>query len=181
MDIKLAERLSKSRFVPKEFRGQPEDLYFVLDFVERLKGEVSLLQALRGIYFSNGEPSMKAHLLLSIINNEKISPFKGGITWKVKKTEDDLEVTASVTTKGEVQSETLKLSDAKKAYFRNTIWETHPEYMLKIRTATLLTRTWASYLLTGLSTEDELLDINGNNNNKNSINNYEQVHSLLNK
>ena len=121
MDIKLAERLSKSRFVPKEFRGQPEDLYFVLDFVERLKGEVSLLQALRGIYFSNGEPSMKAHLLLSLINNEQISPFKGGVTWKVNKTEDDLEVTASVETKGEVQSETLKLSVAKRAYFRNNL------------------------------------------------------------
>ena len=118
MDIKLAERLSKSRFVPKEFRGQPEDLYFVLDFVERLKGEVSLLQALRGIYFSNGEPSMKAHLLLSLINNEQISPFKGGVTWKVNKTEDDLEVTATITRKkGGVQNETLKLSDAKKGLF----------------------------------------------------------------
>lgn len=178
MDI---ERLSKSRFIPKEFRGQPEDLYFVLDFVRQLEGEVSLLQALRGIYFSGGEPSMKAHLLLSLINNEKISPFRGGVTWKVnKKTEGDLEVTASVTIKGKVQSETLRLSDAKKAYFRNTVWETHPEYMLKIRTATLLTRTWASSLLAGLLTEDELIDINGNNN-KNPINNYEQVRSLLNQ
>ena len=156
-----SERLSKSRFISRDFRGKPEDIQYVLDFVRNVGG-VSTLQALGGIYFKDDEPCMKAHLLLSLANNPQVSPFEGGIRWKVDKREHDTVVTAFSSVKGEAVSETLRLSDALRAYQRNTTWKTHPEYMLKIRTATLLTRLWASRLLAGLPTDDELCDIKGN-------------------
>ena len=78
------------------------------------------------------EPYAYVYLLPfdNIQNDPAVEWIAAGLTDMVKeeikniygvriKTKEDLEVTASVTTKGEVQSETLKLSDAKKAYFRN--------------------------------------------------------------
>ena len=180
-----AERLSKSRFIPKDFAGKPEDIYFVLDFTEKVgDGELPILQALNGIYFKETGPCMKAHLLLSLVNNPCISPFEGGVKWSTKKTKEDMIVTAYSKVDDKEVSETIKLSDALRAYWKNTTWKTHPEYMLKIRSATLLCRTWASRLLSGLSSEDELLDIFGSTKKETSESNspdYQLVKQTLNK
>tara|TARA_B100000315_G_scaffold63885_1_gene58068 strand:+ start:1420 stop:1959 length:540 start_codon:yes stop_codon:yes gene_type:complete len=174
--LSQAKMLAKSRFIPKEFRDREEDIFFMLDFVEKLGGDVSLLQALNGVYFNkNNEPHMKAHLLLALINNEKISNFKGGVRWRVEHQDGDMIVTAVINYGGENKTETLRLSDAKTCY-NNKLWNAHPEYLLKLKTVTLLTRLWASQIFGGLYTEEEDLDINGIKDTSD----YNTVHNLLN-
>ncbi len=55
--------------------------------------------------------------------------------------------------------------------------------MLKIRTATLLTRLWASHLLAGLPTQDELFDIKGESSKDQKVEtqDYNLVNQILNK
>lgn len=157
-DWRRAQAFSRSRMVPAHFQGKAEDCMVAVMMARQLG--VDPLLALQNVQVINGRPGFSASFAIGMANTR--GPFSGPITWSTQGQGDTLSVTAQATVRatGEVVATTVDMAMAKaEGWVKNPKYRTIPEQMLRYRAATWLIRLHCPEVLLGLSTADELVDI----------------------
>lgn len=155
--MKFSDIISKSNFVPKDYKGKPGDILVAV----QMGGELGLppIQALQNIAVINGRPSLWGDAALAVCQNhhkyeyikETIEESKDGnhkATCIIKRTnEEEYKVTFSV-------------DDAKKAglWGRQGPWSSYPKRMLQMRARGFALRDKFSDALNGMILREESED-----------------------
>jgi len=155
--MKYAELLSKSSFVPKDFKGKPGDILVAV----QMGAEMGLppIQSLQNIAVINGRPSVWGDSALAICQNH---PKYESIEESIKGTGDSMFAECIVKRKGEADCKvTFSIQDAKKAglWGRQGPWSTYPKRMLQMRARGFALRDKFSDALKGMITREEAEDI----------------------
>jgi hypothetical protein len=155
---RLSKYFAASKMVPTHFQQKPEDCMIALMMAQQLG--VNPVLTLQNLQVINGRPGFSASFAIGLANQR--GPFAGPITWTTKGTGDNLAVTAHATVKstGEVVTTTVSMAMAKaEGWVKNPKYRSIPEQMLKYRAATWLIRLHCPEVLMGLSSSEELEDV----------------------
>jgi hypothetical protein len=154
---KLAERLARTDFVPRDMRGKPDAILACI-LTGRELG-IGPMQSLRDIFIQNGRPGMAATLMVDRARaaGHRVRTLKSTAT----------EATVQVHRKGEPKPElpvTWTLDHAKTAgLLSKDNWRHYPTAMLWNRAAAAAVRRDASEVLGGVCyTPEELGEARGN-------------------
>ena len=155
--MKYAELLSKSSFVPREYKGKPGDILVAV----QMGAETGLppIQALQNIAVINGRPSVWGDAALAICQSH---PKYESIQEKIVGTGDSMMAECIVKRKGEEDyTVTFSVQDSKKAglWGRQGPWSTYPKRMLQMRARGFALRDKFSDALKGMITREEAEDI----------------------
>lgn len=148
----VAVSLAKTSFVPKDFRGKPEEVTAAI----MLGSEVGLspMQSLQNIFVINGKPGMYARTMVALVM------AAGHEIVTVKKTDSSVSVKGRRAGTQEWTEETWTTERARKAgYTSNKKYETDPQSMLYARAAADICRQIAPDALAGLAYTVEELEI----------------------
>lgn len=148
----LGTALSKTSFVPKDFRGKPEECAAAILFGDEIG--LSPMQALQSVYVVSGRPGLYARSMLALVLSS------GHEVETVTKTD------AKVTVRGRRRGsetwieETWTTERARRAkYTSNAKYESDPQAMLFARAVSDLCRQIAPDALAGLAYSVEELEL----------------------
>jgi hypothetical protein len=149
---KLAQALSKTSFVPKDFQGREYDATAAIIMGDELG--LSPLAALRSIYVVHGQPSMYARTMVALTLSH------GHQIWTVQS--DETKVTVAGQRRGSDRTETSTWSIAraqKAGYTSNTKYKSNPQEMLWAKAAAEVARKVAADVLAGVPMSVEDLEL----------------------
>lgn len=158
----LATSLCKTSFVPKEFRGKPEDTTAAILLGDELG--LSPLAALKSVYVVHGTPSIYARTMVALVQAH------GHEVWT--QDSNDREVTVSGQRRGSSHTETATwtIDRARKAgYTSNNKYATNPQEMLWAKAASEVCRKVASDVLAGVPYSVEDLELEPENQPKTTV------------
>ena len=155
--MKYADLLSKSSFVPKDFKGKAGDILVAV----QMGSEMGLppIQALQNIAVINGRPSVWGDAALAICQSH---PKYESIQEKIVGTGDSMMAECVIKRKGEEDyTVNFSVQDAKKAglWGRQGPWSNYPKRMLQMRARGFAIRDKFSDALKGMITREEAEDI----------------------
>ena len=148
----LGSALSKTSFVPKDFRGKPEECAAAILLGDEIG--MSPLQALQSVYVVSGRPGLYAKAMAAIVlaaGHELVTTVK-----------TDAKVTVKGRRRGsdEWQEETWTTERARRAgYTTNKKYESDPQAMLSARATADMCRRIAPDALAGLTLTVEELEL----------------------
>lgn len=151
--IRLAEMMSKSELVPKDFINKPGNILVAIQWGMELG--LQPLQAMQNIAVINGRPSLWGDAVIAIV---KASPL---CEYVVEETTDE-QSTCRVKRKGEPeQSRTFTKADAVKAGLlgKQGPWTQYPKRMLQMRARSWAVRDVFPDVLRGMPIAEELQDM----------------------
>lgn len=180
--MKVAEMLSRTAFVPKAFQGKPEDCLVALDMAGRL--ELNPLAVFPDIYVIDGRSSFSSKFLIALVNRSgRFSriQFDCGTdgtaevtfgAWEYgsktpKKTRvvvPNVYAVASfsdLTTGERYESPRIDMAFADRNGWvekPGSKWQTMPEIMTRYRAASILIKSVCPEIVMGLEFADDLLD-----------------------
>lgn len=159
---RIGTMYARSKMVPAHFQGDEPSCMVAVQMAMRL--QIDPFMFLQKTYVVGGKPGMEAPLVIALVNTR--GPFKGPINWDVKRDErgDVIECTAYATHRdtGQVCSSTVtwKMVEAEGWSKKSgSKWLTLREQMFKYRSATFLARLYCPEVIMGMSTADELQEI----------------------
>lgn len=157
---RVAKAFADSKMVPSHFQGNTAGVFVILQMATRM--ELDVFMVLQNMYMVKGKPGMETKLALALVNTR--GPFKDPITWEFDNEVDPKECTAFAFLKstGERREYKLTWDTVKKEGWLDkdgSKWKTLPKLMLMYRSAIFLIRTVCPEVILGLSTYDELQDI----------------------
>lgn len=156
---RVARLFASSKLIPTHLQGKPEDCMIAFAMARQMN--IDPLMVLQNIYIVQGKPGWMTNFSIARANSSK--KFKGGVRWKTNGKGDELEVTAYAKLNDgtdEIVDATASMKMAKaEGWTSNKKYQSMPEHMLKWRSATMLIRLYAPEVLMGMSTVDELQDI----------------------
>ena len=158
--MQLAEILSKSTLVPKQFVGNPSDTFVAMQWGFEIG--LSPMQALQNIAVINGRPSLWGDAMLALVQSH---PEYDGHKEYIK---DDVAY-CEVKRKGcDLHVSTFSKEDAILAgLWGRATWKSYPERMLKMRARGFALRDQFADALKGLISVEEARDYpTKNQNNK---------------
>lgn len=180
--LKVAEMLSRTQFVPKAFQGRPEDCLVALDMAGRL--ELNPLAVFPDIYVIDGRAAFSSKFLIALVNRSgrftRIQ-FETGIDgeaevtfgawgegrgqrkrWKVTLPNHYAVASFSDLSSGNVyESPRVDMNFAERnGWFEKdgSKWRTMPEIMTRYRAASILIKSVCPEIVMGLEFADDLLD-----------------------
>lgn len=151
--MRLADMMSKSNLVPKDFSGNPGNILVAIQWGMELG--LQPLQAMQNIAVINGRPSLWGDAVIALV---KASP---ACEYVVEEVTDDI-ATCRVKRKGEPeQSRTFTKADALKAGLLNKAgpWTQYPKRMLQMRARAFALRDVFPDVLRGMPVAEELQDM----------------------
>jgi hypothetical protein len=159
---RVAQAFASSKMVPIHFQGNTAGVFVVLHMATRM--ELDPFMVLQNMYMVHGKPGMETKLALALVNTR--GPFANPIAWEFDNEENPKKCTAYafLKTTGEKRSYTLEWDTVvKEKWFDKdgSKWKTLPKLMFMYRSAIFLIRTVCPEVILGLSTFDELQDIDG--------------------
>jgi len=159
---RVAKAFADSKMVPAHFQGNTAGVFVVLHMATRM--ELDPFMVLQNMYMVHGKPGMETKLALALVNTR--GPFVNPIAWEFDNEENPKKCTAYafLKTTGEKRSYTLEWDTVVKERWLDkdgSKWKTLPKLMFMYRSAIFLIRTVCPEVILGLSTFDELQDING--------------------
>lgn len=156
---KASDTLAKSSILPSSLRGKTADIFSVLVMGQELG--IGAMQALNNIYIVQGRPSLKAELMLAIVN--KRFPDR---KFKVEVDSKNLVVTCTMARCQEDDGGfpcTWDMERAKRMELAGRDqWIKQPLTMLKWRAISECIRTVFPDAILGMYTPDEAMDIETN-------------------
>jgi hypothetical protein len=166
---RAATMFSKSKLVPATFQGSPESCFVAMHMAVRLN--LDPMAVMQKTYIVHGRPGMEAQLVIALVNSR--GPFKGPIQWEQSGEGNQRQWTAYATHRetGERCAATVtwqmvtdegwnkdkQLRDG--GGVQKSKWNTIPELMGRYRSAVFLARLYCPEVIMGLSTVDELQDM----------------------
>ena len=159
---KIAEKLSKSSIIPKEFQGKPENILLCMGMSEKMG--LDLITVVNNLQMVMGHQEWKGSFIPVLI--EKTGKYTDlEFNFVGKETDDTfgcyLEATRTRDGK-RIKGTTITIAMAKQEgwYSRNSKWKTMPQQLLIYRASTFFARAYCAAALNGISTEGETNDIN---------------------
>lgn len=157
---RVAKAFSDSRLVPAHFQGNTAGVFVVLHMATRM--ELDPFMVLQKTYMVKGRPGMEAQLIIALVNAR--GPFEGPIQWEMSGEGDKRQCTAYAYHRetGEKCAMTVTWDMVKKERWQEkdgSKWLTLPDLMFRYRSAVFLARLYCPEVIMGLSTVDELEDM----------------------
>jgi len=157
---RIAKMLASSDLVPAQFKGNIQNVLIAMELANRTGS--SPLAVMQNLHIIHGRPSWSAQFIIACLNScGKFSPLRFEMTGK----DDALECRAvanDLSTGERIEGTAASIQMAKKEGWYSKAgskWQTMPELMLRYRSATFFGRLYAPEILMGMSTSDELQDI----------------------
>jgi len=157
---RIAKMLASSDLVPAQFKGNIQNVLIAMELANRTGS--SPLAVMQNLYIVHGKPSWSSQFTIACLNScGKFSPLRFEITgtgadMECRAVATDLATGEAIT--GPVVS--MEMSSKEGWYSKaGSKWVTMPELMLRYRSATFFGRLYAPEVLMGMSTSDELADI----------------------
>ncbi|MGJ8524283.1 hypothetical protein R84981_003008 [Carnimonas sp. R-84981] len=154
--MRMAEMLSGSQMVPKNYQGKPQDTLVAMMMGDELG--LNPIQSLQNIAVINGKPSIYGDALLALVQNH---PKFGGHEEEFDKA--TMTAKCTVWRKGDAQKHTVIFSqdDAKaaKLWGKSGPWTQYPQRMLMWRARGFALRDKFADALGGLITVEEARDM----------------------
>lgn len=157
---RVAKLFANSKLVPAHFQGNTAGVFVILHLATRM--ELDPFMVLQNTYMVHGRPGMEAKLVIALVNAR--GPFKGPIQWEFAGEGKNRKCTAFAYHKetGERCEIVLDWQTVEKegwASKQGSKWLTMPDLMFRYRTAAMLARLYCPETIMGLSTVDELQDM----------------------
>lgn len=159
---RVATALSKSTLVPQQYQNNMPNCLIAVDMAERLRA--SILMVAQNLYVVHGRPGWSSKFLIASFNQcGRFSAIR--YEWVGERNTDEWGCRAWSTetkTGQRIEGPTITIALAKKEGWYNksgSKWQTIPELMLMYRAAGWLVNTHAPEISMGLSTAEEIEDI----------------------
>ena len=159
---RIAKALASSTLIPPAFQGQQgfANCLVALEIANRMR--ISPFLAMQHLHVIHGRPSWSSSFIIAMVNGcGRFSPLRFEITGEG----DSLACYARATdlaSEQELKGPTITILMAKKEGWSSKAgskWATMPELMIRYRAAAFWGRLYASDLLLGLQTQEEVIDI----------------------
>lgn len=159
---RIAVDISKGDLIPEAFRGKPANIMIALNLASRMGADP--LAIMQSMYIVYGKPSFSASFIGGIV--EESGKF-GFLEYRYQGTPDKDDygcriVTIIQLTGQEIQGPLVTIAMAKAEGWytkKGSKWPVMPELMLGNRAITFFARRYAGSVLIGMSSTDELQDM----------------------
>ena len=151
--MQVADMLSKSSIVPKDFIGQPGNVLVAIQWGSELG--LAPMQAMQSIAVINGRPSIWGDALMAMVRGS-------GLLESISETDDGDTATCLIKRKGEAeQSRTFSMADAQLAGLagKQGPWKMYPKRMRQLRARSFALRDIFADVLRGMHLAEESQDI----------------------
>ena len=158
--MKMAETLSGSTIVPKDYQNNPGNCLIALEMAIRLG--VSPMMTMQNLYVVNGRPAWSSQYIVAMINNSH--KYKTELQYHMEGQGDNLRCYAYAEDYNghEVRGPEISIAMAKAEgwYSRNgSKWRTMPEVMIRYRAASFFGRLNCPDMIMGIYSADEARDM----------------------
>ncbi len=159
---RIAKALASSTLIPPAFQGQQgfANCLVALEIANRMR--ISPFLAMQHLHVIHGRPSWSSSFIIAMVNGSgRFSPLR----FEMSGEGDSLACYARATdlaSEQELKGPTITMAMAKKEGWSTKAgskWATMPELMISYRAAAFWGRLYASDLLLGLQTQEEVIDI----------------------
>lgn len=149
---RIAQAFSRSDFIPKEYRGQPDNCFTAIN----LGMEIGLppMRALQSIAVVNGKPTIYGDAQLALVRGSGIlETFEE--SYEGQEGTDSFAAICKIKRKGDSETtiEKFTVADAKKAglWGKSGPWTTHPKRMMRYKARAFALRDKFADVLLGLT------------------------------
>lgn len=152
--LKFCEFISRTDFVPSNFRGKSADIFCALQYGAELG--MGPMQSLRCIAVVNGRASMWGDMMLGKVQGSPV------YEWHDESESNDKQGVCAVKRKGgKVHRVVFTVEDAKRAglWGKSGPWTQHPNRMLKLRARAFALRDQFADVLGGIPMAEEAMDM----------------------
>lgn len=159
---RIAKALASSTLIPPQFQGQQgfANCLVALEIANRMN--ISPFLAMQHLHVIHGRPSWSSSFIIAMVNGSgRFTPLRFEMSG-----EGDAMACFAVATdlksEQELKGPTITIAMAKKeGWFSKTgsKWQTMPELMIRYRAAAFWGRLYASDLLLGIQSQEEVVDV----------------------
>jgi hypothetical protein len=159
---RIAKALASSTLIPTQFQGQQgfANCLVALEIANRMN--ISPFLAMQHLHVIHGRPSWSSSFIIAMVNGSgRFSPLR----FEISGEGDSLAcyaVATDVKSEQELKGPTITIAMAKKEgwFSKNgSKWQTMPELMIRYRAAAFWGRLYASDLLLGIQSQEEVVDV----------------------
>jgi len=158
---RIAKALASSTLIPTQFQGQQgfANCLVALEIANRMR--ISPFLAMQHLHVIHGRPSWSSSFIIAMVNGSgRFSPLR----FEMSGEGESLACYAMATdlaSEQELKGPTITMLMAKKEGWStkpNSKWATMPELMIRYRAAAFWGRLYASDLLLGIQSQEEVVD-----------------------
>jgi hypothetical protein len=159
---RIAKALASSTLIPTQFQGQQgfANCLVALEIANRMN--ISPFLAMQHLHVIHGRPSWSSSFIIAMVNGSgRFSPLRFEMSG-----EGDamacFAVATDVKSEQELKGPTITMAMAKKEGWSTKTgskWQTMPELMIRYRAAAFWGRLYASDLLLGIQSQEEVVDV----------------------
>jgi hypothetical protein len=159
---RIAKALASSTLIPPAFQGQQgfANCLVALEIANRMR--ISPFLAMQHLHVIHGRPSWSSSFIIAMVNGcGRFSPLRFEISGEGESLACYARAT-DLASEQELKGPTITMAMAKKEGWSTkpgSKWATMPELMIRYRAAAFWGRLYASDLLLGLQTQEEVIDI----------------------
>jgi len=159
---RIAKALASSTLIPPQFQGQQgfANCLVALEIANRMG--ISPFLAMQHLHVIHGRPSWSSSFIIAMVNGcGRFSPLR----FEMSGEGDSLAcyaVATDVKSEQELKGPTITMAMAKKEGWSTKTgskWQTMPELMIRYRAAAFWGRLYASDLLLGIQSQEEVVDV----------------------
>jgi len=156
---RLAMSYSRSKIVPEQYRGNPDDCFIACQLAFRWKADPMMV--MQCSYIVHGKPGIEGKLAIALINSS--GKLKGRVRYRFSGEGKTRQCTAFAIDKetGDEVTSTVTWAMALAEGWvdkKGSKWLTIPDVMFTYRSATFLVRQYFPEVLMGMRTVDEIAD-----------------------
>ena len=159
---RIAKALASSTLIPTQFQGQQgfANCLVALEIANRMN--ISPFLAMQHLHVIHGRPSWSSSFIIAMVNGSgRFTPLR----FEMSGEGDSLAcyaVATDVKSEQELKGPTITMAMAKKEGWSTKTgskWQTMPELMIRYRAAAFWGRLYASDLLLGIQSQEEVVDV----------------------
>lgn len=159
---RIAKALASSTLIPTQFQGQQgfANCLVALEIANRMR--ISPFLAMQHLHVIHGRPSWSSSFIIAMVNGSgRFSPLR----FEMSGEGESLACYAMATdlaSEQELKGPTITIAMAKKEGWSTKTgskWQTMPELMIRYRAAAFWGRLYASDLLLGIQSQEEVVDV----------------------
>ena len=159
---RIAKALASSTLIPTQFQGQQgfANCLVALEIANRMN--ISPFLAMQHLHVIHGRPSWSSSFVIAMINGSgRFTPLR----YELSGEGDSLAcyaVATDIKTEQELRGPTITMAMANKEGWSTksgSKWKTMPEHLIRLRSASFWGRLYASDLLLGIQSQEEVIDV----------------------
>jgi len=159
---RIAKALASSTLIPTQFQGQQgfANCLVALEIANRMN--ISPFLAMQHLHVIHGRPSWSSSFIIAMVNGSgRFSPLRFEMSGEGESFAC-YAVATDVKSEQELKGPTITMAMAKKEGWSTKTgskWQTMPELMIRYRAAAFWGRLYASDLLLGIQSQEEVVDV----------------------